>query len=887
MRISIRALLVLVCLSLVLTLLPWGSLASIPIQSPNPDASRTITWTMTNASSLNVQGVGFGGGNASLQWAQSFVSWPNGTAIAAEGSLDSNLTASPSGISLAANWSNRLSEGNFSHEAPWTFVNGSADNTTASWDSLDKWAQINHTSGSTEFMWDTLDAYPGNWSQLAFGPGSSSALYPVSDGSQKQGNSALKDYINVSTGSAYFAGAQHIGSVDWSPFTQLRLWIYLNTSAPAAFNVSASSGLNLYSTTPVNLHPSWQEVVVDLKQFGSDRSALSAVTFRIVGQGGQHVPPVTVYFDAVRVGFAKTADTTAFVHQSFDKNQVTTPLVGSAYLSFDWCLTNDVGVDSFLATANLSGPIGDDIENLVPSDIGQWSHFRRDVSPTVTAADVYRLTFSLRVVLDNTSASNVTLLVDNASFVFPGTQNGTYLSNVQTMTYDSAYASLDWLAATPSADTSVELGLRSGNTSDPNGPSWSNWQTWSSSPAAPTAVPGAVYFQLRAYLTTTNASVSPTLESLTLTTEHRSDHGTILSGIVRADPDFLTWRSFNASFTAGPGTSVTFTVGNSSIMSPVTPGSSLHSLQGPVLQWQADLVTSDGLLTPVLHNVSVTYEYQGDPVRVAVTARGSPVAPGTILNVTSGEAVEFGAVVFDAGSHTLPPTIAPVAWSISNSTGGTVYPNGTYVAGKPGRYQISVVVLTASLFRIIEVNVSSTSHSLTTPFNLLDAWPILAVGVAAGAGFVAYEVLVRRLFAIDDVFLIAKDGRLIVHNTRRMRADRDEDILSGMLTAIMAFLRDQDPEENGELKQFQVGGKTTLLERGTHVYLSAVYSGRVPGWAGKDLHRFVSDLEAKFGDAFEEWSGSPEDLHDVKEYMRRFVSHVRYHGDRKAGSRAS
>jgi hypothetical protein len=182
---------------------------------------------------------------------------------------------------------------------------------------------------------------------------------------------------------------------------------------------------------------------------------------------------------------------------------------------------------------------------------------------------------------------------------------------------------------------------------------------------------------------------------------------------------------------------------------------------------------------------------------------------------------------------------------------------------------------------------ASTLPSSNPLFSLWDAWPVLAIGVAALAGFSLYELVIRRMFAIDDVFLIAKDGRLIVHNTRRMRADRDEDILSGMLTAIMAFLRDQDPEENGELKQFQVGGKTTLLERGAHVYLSAVYSGRVPGWAGKDIHRFVSDLEANFGDAFEAWSGSPEDLHDVKEYMQRFVSHVRYHGDRHAGPRAS
>jgi hypothetical protein len=179
--------------------------------------------------------------------------------------------------------------------------------------------------------------------------------------------------------------------------------------------------------------------------------------------------------------------------------------------------------------------------------------------------------------------------------------------------------------------------------------------------------------------------------------------------------------------------------------------------------------------------------------------------------------------------------------------------------------------------------VTASSSSSSGPLgSLWDYWALGLVAAAALAGFFVYELVVRRLFAIDDVFLIAKDGRLIIHNTRRMRADRDEDILSGMLTAIMAFLRDQDPEENGELKRFQVGGKTTLLERGEHVYLSAIYSGRVPRWAGKDLHRFMLDLENRFGDAFAEWNGSPEDLRDLKSYMQRFVSRVRYRGDRNA-----
>ncbi len=127
----------------------------------------------------------------------------------------------------------------------------------------------------------------------------------------------------------------------------------------------------------------------------------------------------------------------------------------------------------------------------------------------------------------------------------------------------------------------------------------------------------------------------------------------------------------------------------------------------------------------------------------------------------------------------------------------------------------------------------------------------------------------------------------MMHNTRRMRADRDEDILSAMLTAILSFLTDFDHEENGDLRQFQLGGKTALIERGKNAYLAAVYSGRVPRWAAKDLRRFMDDLERRFGEVFARWSGDPQDLQGLKELSDRFVSRLRYRSVRGGEGRAS
>src|SRR3989454_2251016 len=174
--------------------------------------------------------------------------------------------------------------------------------------------------------------------------------------------------------------------------------------------------------------------------------------------------------------------------------------------------------------------------------------------------------------------------------------------------------------------------------------------------------------------------------------------------------------------------------------------------------------------------------------------------------------------------------------------------------------------------------------------NLLQAalYPYgLVAAIILGGAYIGYEGWVRRAFAIDDVFLVSKEGRLMMHNTRRMRADRDEDILSAMLTAILSFLTDFDREENGNLRRFELGGKTALIERGKNAYLAAVYSGRVAPWAGKDLRRVMGDLERKVGEVFAHWGGDPQDLQGVKEVSDAFASPRRHRPVREGRGRAS
>jgi len=308
-------------------------------------------------------------------------------------------------------------------------------------------------------------------------------------------------------------------------------------------------------------------------------------------------------------------------------------------------------------------------------------------------------------------------------------------------------------------------------------------------------------------------------------------------------------------------------------LTPAPPGSTLTAYAGPSIRWRAVLGTSNGLETPAVTHVDLIYEYLGAIVRVTIS-------PGGPITVVSGATVSFRANALDAGLHVNGS--AAFVWA-TDDRDGEMHPNGDYKAGTVGWSNVTVTLAgNPGIFARVAV------HVVAAPFSLVASLQPIALILAALAiaGYLVYTFVIRRMFSVDDLFLISKDGRLMLHNTRRMRADRDEDILSAMLTAILTFLRDFDPEENGELRRFDIGGKTALLERGTHAYLAAVYSGRVPRWAGKDLRRFMSNLETRFGETFAHWTGSPQDLQGLKEFSEKFVSRVRYRPGRGARRQA-
>src|SRR5256885_16600399 len=116
----------------------------------------------------------------------------------------------------------------------------------------------------------------------------------------------------------------------------------------------------------------------------------------------------------------------------------------------------------------------------------------------------------------------------------------------------------------------------------------------------------------------------------------------------------------------------------------------------------------------------------------------------------------------------------------------------------------------------------------------------------AATGFVAIPRSADHAFRIGDLFLINREGLLIAHTTSRRDSHGDEDILAGMLTAIMSFAQDVFQEEIGGLRQFEIGNKTVALEPSEHVYVAAIGSGPIRNRLSTSLRDYLVDIARRY-----------------------------------------
>ena len=168
-------------------------------------------------------------------------------------------------------------------------------------------------------------------------------------------------------------------------------------------------------------------------------------------------------------------------------------------------------------------------------------------------------------------------------------------------------------------------------------------------------------------------------------------------------------------------------------------------------------------------------------------------------------------------------------------------------------------------------------------------WILLLVGAAAAG---AALLLLRRRQAeaskpspppattaktsdaiLEDVFLLNhKDGLLIKHETRRLRPDVDTDILSGMLTAVQAFVKDAlRGDDYADLNEMTVGHMHILIGRGKWLVLAARIEGDGSQSWTTQIERCIKDMEDHHWDQIEDWDGDMGLARVLTPYIKKLI----------------
>ncbi|MEQ1844201.1 MAG: OmpA family protein, partial [Nitrospira sp.] len=145
-------------------------------------------------------------------------------------------------------------------------------------------------------------------------------------------------------------------------------------------------------------------------------------------------------------------------------------------------------------------------------------------------------------------------------------------------------------------------------------------------------------------------------------------------------------------------------------------------------------------------------------------------------------------------------------------------------------------------------------HSLS-PKGL--AWRIEAW--RTGRPFAEVVLLHTLRFRVEQLFLIHRDTGLLLHHVGSDTAViHDQQLVSGMLTAIQAFVQDTFSTPRGQtLNTLEVGECRVLIEQGSQAILACVVRGTAPGYLRAQVQQTLESIQLDYADAFATFDGNP------------------------------
>ena len=137
-------------------------------------------------------------------------------------------------------------------------------------------------------------------------------------------------------------------------------------------------------------------------------------------------------------------------------------------------------------------------------------------------------------------------------------------------------------------------------------------------------------------------------------------------------------------------------------------------------------------------------------------------------------------------------------------------------------------------------------------------WMFVAMLIMSGSALGFFMIAMgmrKRPFEIRDMMLIHNDGFLIGRAIEGSQGEMDEDVLSGMLTAVLNFVEDSMASSQDSLKSFGFAEYNVLVQRGKMTYVAVVFRGDAPDDIERKLEEFLTKIEKIYRKRIENWTG--------------------------------
>ncbi|MBB6429013.1 OmpA family protein [Algisphaera agarilytica] len=140
-----------------------------------------------------------------------------------------------------------------------------------------------------------------------------------------------------------------------------------------------------------------------------------------------------------------------------------------------------------------------------------------------------------------------------------------------------------------------------------------------------------------------------------------------------------------------------------------------------------------------------------------------------------------------------------------------------------------------------------------------------------GKPFAEVVLLNTLRYRVEQVFLIhTESGLLMQHVAADGVETRDEQLVSGMFTAITEFVRDSfNTDDQAGLRTMQVGGVTVWVERGPHAILAGAVRGSAPAELREVFQQVLEDIHLRHGELLETFAGDDSEMEVVEPELQR------------------